>query len=305
MISVRHLAIMQGRLLPPVEGRIQAFPREQWEQEFPRAAAAGLGAIEWIYDTYGLGANPLETAEGVARMVALSSAHRVAIRSVCADYFMDFAFVRATDAERAARLRHLQWFLRQAKLAGITRVVLPFVDQSAIRDAADREAVVDSLHEALPSAEAAGIELHIESSLEPSEFAALLAELPHSLVKVNYDSGNSSSLGYRPAEEFAAYGARVGSVHIKDRVLHGATVPLGQGDADIEGVFDCLRRVNYAGDIVLQVARGTAGDEVLWARCNREFVERCLGRGADSQSAAPRLISAALWPEDREAEASH
>jgi hypothetical protein len=54
-----------------MEGRIQAFPREQWEQEFPRAAAAGLSAIEWIYDTYGVGANPLETAEGVARMVAL------------------------------------------------------------------------------------------------------------------------------------------------------------------------------------------------------------------------------------------
>jgi hexulose-6-phosphate isomerase len=305
MISVRHLAIMQGRLLPPVEGRIQAFPREQWEQEFLRAAAAGLGAIEWIYDTYGLGANPLETAEGVAGMVALSNAHRVAIRSVCADYFMDFAFVRASDVERAARQRHLQWFLGQAKLAGITRVVLPFVDQSAIRDDADREAVVETLRGALPTAEAAGIELHIESSLPPAEFAALLAELPHPLVKVNYDSGNSSSLGYRPAEEFAAYGARVGSVHIKDRLLHGTTVPLGQGDADIEGVFACLRRINYAGDIVLQVARGTAGDEVEWARQNREFLQKCLARGADSQSAPPRLISAALWQERRDTEASH
>ena len=38
------------------------------------------------------------------------------------------------------------------------------------------------------------------------------------MIKVNYDSGNSASLGYDPTDEFAAYGERVGSVHIKDRV---------------------------------------------------------------------------------------
>jgi len=274
MISLRHLAIMQGRLLPPIGERIQAFPREHWEQEFP--AAAGLTAIEWIYDTYGLGANPLESAEGVARIASLSRQHSVSIQSVCADYFMDFAFVRSTDAERLARLEHLLWFLGQAKLLGVTRVVLPFVDRSAIRDAADRECVVDSIRRSLPAAGAAGIELHLESSLAPEDFARLLADLPHPLVKVNYDSGNSSSLGYRPADEFAAYGCRVGSVHIKDRVLYGTTVPLGQGDADLDGVFAALRRVDYAGDIVLQVARGTAGEEVQWARHNRAFVERYL-----------------------------
>ena len=276
MIALRHLAIMQGRLVPPVDGRIQAFPREQWELEFPRAAAAGLGAIEWIYDTYGLGSNPIETSQGLGQISLLSREHGVAIQSICADYFMDFAFVRASDAERAGRLEHLLWFLGQAKLAGVTRIVLPFVDQSAICDQADREAVVDTLHRALPAAEIAGIELHIESSLPPGDFAALLSELPHPLVKVNYDSGNSSSLGYKPVDEFAAYGDRVGSVHIKDRVLHGTTVPLGQGDADIDGVFACLSRVNYAGDIVLQVARGAAGAEVQWATANRAFVERYL-----------------------------
>jgi hexulose-6-phosphate isomerase len=274
MFSVRHLAIMQGRLVAPVEGKIQAFPRTEWELEFPRAAESGLNAIEWIYDTYGLGANPLESDEGVARVVSLSAENRIAVRSICADYFMDFAFVRASDADRSARLKHLAWLLKQAKSVGVTRVVLPFVDQSAIRDQADRESVVDAIRRALPAADAAGIELHIESSLPPAEFGRLLAELPHPLVKVNYDSGNSSSLGYKPSEEFAAYGCRVGSVHIKDRILNGGTVPLGQGDADLEAVFAGLRRINYAGDIVLQVARGVAGDEVEWARCNRAFVER-------------------------------
>jgi hexulose-6-phosphate isomerase len=100
--------------------------------------------------------------------------------------------------------------------------------------------------------------------------------LPHPSIKVNYDSGNSSSLGYRPAEEFAAYGKRVGSVHIKDRVCGGGTVPLGEGDADFPALFEALRRVEYRGDFILQVARGPEGDEVAWARTNRAFVEHYL-----------------------------
>ena len=274
MILLRSFCIMQGRLLPPVDGRIQSFPREQWEQEFHLAAAAGLGAIEWIYDTYGLGANPLETGQGVARIGSLAHEHGVAVHSICADYFMDFAFVRSGDAERTERLARLGWLLGQAKRLGVTRIVLPFVDQSAIRDVADREAAVDALDRALPAAEAAGIELHLETSLAPDDFVRLLACLPHPLVSVNYDSGNSSSLGYKPAEEFAAYGDRVGSVHVKDRVRNGGTVPLGQGDADLDAMFTCLHNLNYAGDIVLQVARGIAGDELAWARHNRAFVER-------------------------------
>jgi hexulose-6-phosphate isomerase len=90
---------------------------------------------------------------------------------------------------------------------------------------------------------------------------------------VNYDSGNSASLGYRPRDEFAAYGARVGSVHIKDRRRGGGTVPLGTGDTDFPALFDCLRAAGYRGDFILQAARGRPGDEVAWATANRSFVE--------------------------------
>ena len=35
-----RIAIMQGRLLPPTDGRFQCFPREGWPDEFALAAAA-------------------------------------------------------------------------------------------------------------------------------------------------------------------------------------------------------------------------------------------------------------------------
>jgi hypothetical protein len=78
--------------------------------------------------------------------------------------------------------------------------------------------------------------------------------------------------------EWAAYGDRVGSVHIKDRIRGGGTVPLGTGDADFPGLFTALREAGYDGPWVLQVARGTSGDEVTWARRNRAFLLNYLER---------------------------
>jgi len=267
------IAIMQGRLVPPSDGRIQCFPRERWRDEFALAAAAGLGAIEWIYDAYGSDVNPITTDDGLGEMKTLSTQHDVAVRSVCADYFMELPLLRASEGEIAERVTVLDRLLRRSAKLGAVRVVLPFVDASRIDTEGELGDVVAVLERALPVLEETGVELHLETSLAPDRFADLLARLAHPMVKVNYDSGNSASLGYDPRAEFDAYGARVGSVHIKDRVRGGGTVPLGTGDADLDGVFECLRDIGYQGDFVLQVARGPAGDEVRWARANLERVQ--------------------------------
>jgi L-ribulose-5-phosphate 3-epimerase len=96
--------------------------------------------------------------------------------------------------------------------------------------------------------------------------------MPHHYLKVTYDAGNSAALGYRPQEEFAAYGARIGSVHIKDRKCGGGTVVLGTGDTDFSAVFSGLKALHYTGDFILQVARGVPGHEVPLAEHNRAFV---------------------------------
>jgi hexulose-6-phosphate isomerase len=172
---------------------------------------------------------------------------------------------------------------------GAGRIVLPFVDASAIRSREEEREVADAVLLAAREAAAAGVELHLETSLDPEAFARLLSLAEHPAIRVNYDAGNSASLGYRPEEELAAYGHRLGSVHVKDRRLNGGTVPLGEGDADLAGLFRALRRLGYTGDFVLQVARGKAGEEVAWARGNRERVERLW---ADAQEEAARWISA-------------
>ena len=266
------IGIMEGRLVPPTEGRFQSFPRERWRDEFALAATAGLEAIEWIYDLYGADVNPIAGDDGLEQLRSLSAQTGIQVRSLCADYFMDKPLLRADEQEIDARAETLRWLLGQCAMLGMNRVVLPFVDASRIDSDEELGDVVAVVESVLPTVVASGVELHLETSLTPDRFADLLARLPHPMVKVNYDSGNSSSLGYQPIDEFAAYGARVGSVHIKDRVRGGGTVPLGSGDADFESLFQCLEDIAYRGDFVLQVARGTDGDEVAWARQNRDFV---------------------------------
>jgi hexulose-6-phosphate isomerase len=259
---------MEGRLVPPEDGRFQCFPRQQWECEFANAAQVPLDFIEWVYDLYGHDVNPLGSAAGLERLKHLTESSGVCIRSVCADYFMDKPLVRCTQQEIVERLQELALILRNARVLGVNRVVIPFVDASAIVTREDFAAVQDVLNAAMPLADETGIELHLETSLGPAEFARLLDAVPNSKLKVNYDSGNSSSLGYAPVDEFAAYGDRIGSVHIKDRVLNGGTVPLGTGSADFSALFSCLEKISYPGDFTLQVARGIPGDEVAWTKQN-------------------------------------
>jgi L-ribulose-5-phosphate 3-epimerase len=267
-----HIGIMQGRLVPPTDNRIQCFPRERWADEFALARQAGLDCIEWIYDLHGADVNPLATDAGVEKLKGLSRRHKVKILSICADYFMDKPLVRASQAELDDRVGTFYWLLERGRLIGINRMVIPFVDASRIDTQAEFDGVVTLLKRLLKEAGKTGIEIHLETSLNPARFAELLAHLPDPLLKVNYDSGNSSSLGFAPHEEFASYGERVGSVHIKDRLLGASTVPLGTGNADFPALADGLRKIAYKGDFILQVARGTSGDEVAWAKQNREFV---------------------------------
>ena len=258
------LYTMQGRLVPPEGGRFQSFPRDGWRLEIEHAGRIGLRGIEWIYDLYGEGVNPLETTDGRETLSALLQQHGVSVVSICADYFMDKPLLRCSGEENRQLLQRLEWLVGICPDLGIGRVVLPFVDASKIGDEAECNFVIANLRSVLPAAESHGVELHLETDMAPAAFRSFLERLEHPLIKVNYDAGNSASLGYKPAEEFAAYGHRIGSFHIKDRRKGGSTVPLGQGDADFATLREQLLRYDYRGDFVMQVARGEPGDEPRW-----------------------------------------
>ena len=74
-----RLGIMQGRLSPPIDDQIQAFPAGVWEEEFALSKAIGLGCLEWIYAYPEHASNPLSTARARLRFLTYPIASESAL----------------------------------------------------------------------------------------------------------------------------------------------------------------------------------------------------------------------------------
>lgn len=254
------IGFMQGRLSPLVDGKIQAFPWDTWQQEFPAAQSLGLGLMEWTLDQDRLYQNPLLTSEGQQEIRALCQAYRIAIPSLTGDCFMQAPFWKAAGQERAALEADFLAIARACAAVGIQMVVVPLVDNGRLDDARQEDAVVEFMLAQADLFRALGLRIIFESDFIPVELARFIARLPTDVFGINYDIGNSAALGYMPVEEFAAYGDHIVNVHVKDRVLGGTTVPLGTGNADFSTVFGLLRQGGYAGCMIMQTARAKDGD---------------------------------------------
>jgi len=261
MLGPWRLGVMEGRLLPKYKGRYQAHPKGYWEDEFPVAARFGLELIEFILDYEDATENPLLAEGGLESLRAAMTSSGVKVASICADYFMETPLHRGERRDEAAAC--LDRLLDRAGELGVGDIVIPCVDHSRLEDAAQEDALVAALSSALPKAEALGINLSLETDLDPARFAGLLARLPSPRVTVNYDIGNSASWGYDPRAEWTAYGSRVSDVHIKDRVLGGGSVELGTGNADIPLVLGLMKQARFDGPVILQAFRDDQGLEVF------------------------------------------
>ena len=266
---MREIGIMQGRLLPPVNGEIQAFPGKRWREEFAIARECGLGLIEWIFEgdewkSNPIISNPLEIRQETEK-------HGTGVVSLIADFFMDFPLIRASMIEQSERMVILSDMIDNANGVGIKFINIPFVDNSEIKTEDEAKQVADLISQVVPKVESYDMQVGLETSLDPERFSQLLKLIDHPRVGVNYDIGNSASLEYDPQKEMEAYGRAIATLHVKDRVMGGGTVPLGDGNADFATVFSCLGKMGYDGPVVLQAARD--GDEVAVAKRYVKFVQ--------------------------------
>ena len=270
--------IMQGRLTSPKDNRIQFFPKDEWIEEFGSAAQIGFDCIEWLYDLHDANINPIATYSGIETIKSLALPFGVQVKSLCAHYFIEKPLIGANDDKLQELLELFDWLLQHAHKIGITRIVLPMEDASLVKDITELEHQVRWIKKALFIAEKTTMEIDLETTLHPSILVSFLDKLLHPLLKINYDIGNSAGMGYRLKDEFAVYGHRIGSVHIKDKLLNGPTVALGTGNADIDALAYFLRKINFKGDIVLEAARGAPGNEITWAQRNLKYVIQNLER---------------------------
>jgi L-ribulose-5-phosphate 3-epimerase len=275
--QILNIGMMQGRLSPPTDGKFQSFPKYTWEEEFRLAKEAGLYSIEWIFEADEWEKNPISSDNGIASINALIKETGVKVESVCADYFMDIPYFTANETERKTLREKLVWLVFQAKKIGVENIDLPFVDASKVNHKDQFPLIKEFVSPALKSAEKTGITIALETNLNPPDFSELLLYFDHPYLKANYDTGNSSGIGYDCNKELSSYGNSIKTVHIKDRILNGGTKPLGTGSANFDVFFSKLSTLEYNGPIILQAAREEES-EVETAIKNRELVEDYLNK---------------------------
>jgi sugar phosphate isomerase/epimerase len=270
---------MQGRLLPKYLGRYQAHPVGYWQEEFSRAAEMGLDCIEFILDFNDAELNPLLRDDGPDEILLLSEKTGVTVSTVCADYFMEAPLHHHNEQIATQSQRVLKRLLSNGKRLGLTDIVIPCVEQSSLTDNVAVKRLIERLKPLEEDTGIFGINLALETDLAPQPFAELLERFHSCRVTVNYDTGNSASLGYDPVEELACYGGKITDVHIKDRKLKSGSVPLGTGDTQFASFFKTLRPLNYKGPFIMQVYRDDEAlsvfkQQLAWAR--KQFPD-CFG----------------------------
>ena len=264
---MRNYGIMQGRLTEPKGRGIQFFPFDNWQEEFYMAQQIGLQEIEFIFDYDSFEKNPLWTEKGIQKLRSTISNSEVCVLSVCFDYFMRRPFYKADKLEKSVLreenktiLIHIMDSMEQL---GIKLVEIPLVDNSSLSTDEEKNLFFEFLKEIEKETFSLypDIRIGLETDLPPQDFLIYLNRFNSKRIGANYDSGNSSGLGYNLYQEVTTLREKIFNIHIKDRVYKGITVKLGTGSADFESLFEGLKEIDYQGAFILQAARDLDGKE--------------------------------------------
>ncbi|GFI22625.1 L-ribulose-5-phosphate 3-epimerase UlaE [Lachnospiraceae bacterium] len=271
-----QIGMMQGRLTQPKGRGIQFFPFENWEEEFRIARKLGLNEIEFIFDFEDYKQNPLWTIDGVNRIKEIRTETGIQINAVCFDYFMRRAFFKE-DVQQVKRIEEntqiIKTILESMKQLQIKLLEIPLVDDSSLKSDKEKAAFREWLLKIIDYADET-INIALETDLSPKDFKEYLNLFNHPRVGANYDSGNSSGIGYDLYEEVTTLGDYIFNIHIKDRIYQGTTVSLGTGSADFDRLFKGLSEIKYKHNFILQAARGVEGEEQDNIVAQMEFVSQ-------------------------------
>ena len=268
---------MQGRLVPKYQGRYQAFPISYWQDEFTIAQECGLDLIEFILDFNDADENPLLKEGGIDKIKSIIKKTGVSVQTICADYFMEAPLHSPNNIIVLKSIKAMFSLLEASKSLGVKDIVIPCVDQSSLKDKEAADRFVKNTTPLVKIAEKYGINLSLETDLAPKPFLELLDRFNSSRVTVNYDIGNSAALGFDSEEELATYGDRITDIHIKDRMLAGGPVTLGEGNADFVKFFSKLEEFDYQGPFIMQAYRDDEGIHVFKEQLKwiKEIMQKC------------------------------
>ncbi len=194
------------------------------------------------------------------------------LKNIC--YTMGVSQMESPDAAvRAVGIEQFKQRLETAHVLGSNRIMLNQGGKaSGNPSATNRKWMIESLKEAMPLANAAGIEVTIETHngeeapfKTSAHFSEAIAQVPD--MRVCFDSGNSFINGEDPLRGYLNNKDQVTHVHFKDLsagtlgdVKSGPCVP-GTGLVDLPAIIKAMKDNGYNGYVNLEKG-GPDGFEV-------------------------------------------
>jgi L-ribulose-5-phosphate 3-epimerase len=193
------------------------------------------------------------TAEGRQRLLDLAGETGVEVSSVCLGALWGQTFA-ADDAGARERAREIVTSAAAFTPQLGTKVILvPIVGVEGQDDATGVERWIEGLRACAPAAEASGAILALENvGRSPAKSAPAIAGLLEAVdspaVRVYYDVGNGTSLGFDPIAELKLLGDRIAQVHIKG----ARSAQLWENTLDMAAVARTLKEIGYDGYLVFE-----------------------------------------------------
>ena len=274
LFNKKKLGLMQGRLSPMYNGKIQSFPKHHWDKEFKKLNKLGIIFLEWTLDHKELLNNPLIKEKGIKKIKKLKKKYNIKIDSLTGDCFMQKPFWKEKGKEKEKLINLLILILNKSKMIGISKIIIPLVDNGSIDNKHQLKVLLKTLTEVLPILKKNKQMLLFEVNFNPLKTFKFINQLNPKYFGINYDIGNSASLGFDPVKEINYYGKFIKNVHLKDRVFKGSTVRLGFGNASFDKVFSVLKKKDYKGNFILQTARSKNNLHNKEIQLNLDFLKK-------------------------------
>ena len=265
---LKRLGIMQGRLIPKIFNKYQCFPAGLWTEEFRLIKRVGISKVEFIFDDFFPLNNPLINEVGIKQIKFYEKKFKIKVSSICADYFMSYPLHEKNLYKRSLNISVLKNLFFFAKKLNVKNIILPCVDSSKLNTFEKYINLIKILRSIEEFIDEKKITLSIEMDLPPLKIKKFLNNFHSSYIGINYDIGNSASLGYDYREEIEVYGKKISETHIKDRKLAGGPVFFGKGNAKIIDTVKFLEKNGYKRDYVFQLYRDSSGYNIFKKQFN-------------------------------------
>lgn len=261
--------VVQGRLLPQVGDFIQNFP-DDWREEFRIAKRVGASHIEWIDGA------PNMISSNVIIQGADIDDLEVPISGICLDWLM---LTRHVMNHKISENFMFKLMIKRAQEKGINRLVLPFLESSSLAVVRELDPKVfmsvienfDVLLQEFPD-----VIFSIETDLDIDGMQEFICGLTDGKnFGVTFDIGNLTKLGYDLERHVGFYGDFIDSVHIKDCMVGGPSVPLGTGETPLN-IMKRLIKLSSIEYFTFQTARDHRMSDEDTFKHNVNIIERVL-----------------------------